>query len=113
MLDPPSWEVAEHFGWEAPVVISPHDHNTAYAGQTRLFRSTDRGEHWTAISPELVRPGRRPVALMGAHAPTAKYYDNLSTMAESSPERGVLYAGPAFREALRAADVRVPGGPRI
>lgn len=75
------------------MVISPHDHNTVYAGQTRLFRSTDRGEHWAAISPELVRPARHSVALMGAHAPTAKYYDNLSTMAESPLERGVLYVG--------------------
>ncbi len=96
ILDPPQWEVPDHWGWDAPVVISPYDHRVVYAGQTRLFRSTDRGEHWTAISPELVRPVRRSLTLMGltdVHERAAKYYDNLSTMAESPLERGVLYAG--------------------
>jgi hypothetical protein len=41
------------FIWEDPLVISPHDPKTLYAGAQMLLRSTDRGDHWTEISPDL------------------------------------------------------------
>ena len=46
----------EHrFQWTAPVMISPHDPNTLYHGGERLFKTTDGGVHWQAISPDLTR----------------------------------------------------------
>jgi hypothetical protein len=41
------------FIWETPIVISPHDLATIYTGGQMLLKSTDRGDHWTAISPDL------------------------------------------------------------
>ena len=41
------------FLWEPPLVISPHNSNTIYAGAQVLLRSDDRGDHWTEISPDL------------------------------------------------------------
>src|SRR6185312_9861452 len=41
------------FIWETPIVISPHDSATIYTGGQMLLKSTDRGDHWTAISPDL------------------------------------------------------------
>ncbi|MGE0443175.1 MAG: WD40/YVTN/BNR-like repeat-containing protein [Gemmatimonadales bacterium] len=41
------------FNWSTPLVLSPHDSKTLYYGGNYLFRSTDRGDTWTIISPDL------------------------------------------------------------
>ena len=41
------------WNWDTPVALSPHDPGVLYVGANRLFRSTDRGDSWTAISPDL------------------------------------------------------------
>jgi photosystem II stability/assembly factor-like uncharacterized protein len=39
--------------WEPPVHISPHNSSVIYVGSQVLLKSTDRGDHWTEISPDL------------------------------------------------------------
>ncbi|HSA97161.1 MAG TPA: hypothetical protein VLJ16_13990, partial [Acidobacteriota bacterium] len=41
------------FNWSTPIVLSPHNPETVYIGGNHLFRSTDRGDHWMIISPDL------------------------------------------------------------
>ncbi|MEZ4455769.1 MAG: hypothetical protein R2882_04330, partial [Gemmatimonadales bacterium] len=41
------------FNWSTPLILSPHDSKTLYYGGNYLFRSTDRGDTWTIISPDL------------------------------------------------------------
>ncbi len=41
------------FNWSAPLVLSPHDSHTLLFGGNHLFRSTDRGDTWRIISPDL------------------------------------------------------------
>ena len=41
------------FNWTSPIAVSPADPNEVYIGGNVLFRSTDAGSHWTAISPDL------------------------------------------------------------
>ena len=41
------------FQWNTPIVISSHDHNTLYYASQYLYRSPDRGDSWTRISPDL------------------------------------------------------------
>jgi photosystem II stability/assembly factor-like uncharacterized protein len=41
------------FNWKAPFILSPHDSRTIYLGGNYLFRSTDRGDTWRIISPDL------------------------------------------------------------
>jgi photosystem II stability/assembly factor-like uncharacterized protein len=41
------------FNWSSPLILSPHDSRTVYYGGNYLFRSTDRGDTWTIISPDL------------------------------------------------------------
>src|SRR5207253_1708537 len=43
------------FQWTAPIFFSPHDPNTLYQAGERLFKTTDGGIHWVAISPDLTR----------------------------------------------------------
>ena len=41
------------FSWDAPLYISPHNPNVLYFGGNVLFRTADRGNTWTVISPDL------------------------------------------------------------
>ncbi|MEC9328596.1 MAG: glycosyl hydrolase, partial [Pseudomonadota bacterium] len=40
------------FAWTFPIVFSPHDSNTLYAGGSHLFRTRNEGQSWDAISPD-------------------------------------------------------------
>jgi len=39
--------------WNTPIMVSPNDKNTLYYGCQFLFRSTDHGQSWARISPDL------------------------------------------------------------
>jgi photosystem II stability/assembly factor-like uncharacterized protein len=41
------------FDWNAPVIISPHNPHTLYFGGNKLFKSVDKGDNWSVISPDL------------------------------------------------------------
>ena len=41
------------FNWNTPIVISPKNPKTLYLGGQYLFRSTNQGESWEKISPDL------------------------------------------------------------
>ncbi len=70
--------------WTLPLVFNAVDRSTLYFGNQRLWQTTDGGDHWTAISPDLSRedPGVPP----NLDAPTIA--DNLG----HGPRRGVAYA---------------------
>ena len=46
--DPP-----ERWNWDSPILVSPHQSARLYFGSQRVWRSDDRGDRWTAISPDL------------------------------------------------------------
>jgi photosystem II stability/assembly factor-like uncharacterized protein len=46
-------EVKHHYNWIAPLVPSRTGPATIYLGGEILFASSDRGDHWKAISPDL------------------------------------------------------------
>ncbi len=52
---PERGEDSLRFNWDAPILISPHSHTRLYFGSKKLHRSDDRGNSWTAISPDLSR----------------------------------------------------------
>jgi photosystem II stability/assembly factor-like uncharacterized protein len=39
--------------WVTPMAISPHDHNKVYVGAQVVFMTTDGGQSWKVISPDL------------------------------------------------------------
>src|SRR5207244_7547105 len=43
------------FQWTAPIVISPHDPKVVYHAGNVLFKTTDGGQSWSAISGDLTR----------------------------------------------------------
>src|SRR5258708_1276403 len=43
------------FQWTYPILLSPHDPNILYVTGNYVFRSTDEGNSWEIISPDLTR----------------------------------------------------------
>ena len=46
-------DVKYRFNWTFPIAISPHDHNKVYVGSQYVHQTTDGGESWQIISPDL------------------------------------------------------------
>jgi photosystem II stability/assembly factor-like uncharacterized protein len=85
------------FAWTYPIVISPHDPNTIYIGGNMVFKSTDEGQSWQPISPDLSRndpetlkPTGGPVNLDAIGAET---YATVFSLVASPHEKGLLWAG--------------------
>jgi photosystem II stability/assembly factor-like uncharacterized protein len=76
---------SNRFNWNAPILLSPHDAKTLYYGGQFLYKTTDRGDKWQKISPDLT-------AWSKAERPTNSGHTILST-AESPVKRGVLWVG--------------------
>jgi hypothetical protein len=49
----------ERYNWDAPILVSPHVPSTIYHGSHRLWKSTNRGDSWTALSGDLTRNQER------------------------------------------------------
>ena len=49
----PAGEVKYRIQWTFPIHISPHDHNKIYTGSQHVHQTTDGGESWQVISPDL------------------------------------------------------------
>ena len=69
--------------WTLPLAFSKRDPRDLYFANQRLFRTSDGGSHWDAISPDLTRPD--PGAPPNLDAPTAADDDH------GGPARGVIY----------------------
>ena len=58
----PKHELGEspyRFNWQTPILLSHHNQDILYLGGNKLHRSMNRGDDWTAISPDLTRGGRK------------------------------------------------------
>jgi len=91
----PPRERKYRFNWNAPIVVSSHDPKVIYHAGNRVFRSTDRGNSWTAISPDLTRndvatqgPGGGPIT-----NEVSENYNTIFYLAESPLDAAVLWAG--------------------
>lgn len=90
-------EARYRFNWTAPIMHSPHDPNVLYQAGNRIFRSTDDGQSWTPISPDLSRADAEKLVSSGgdltADNTGAEYYCTVFALAESPLQPGVLWAG--------------------
>jgi photosystem II stability/assembly factor-like uncharacterized protein len=74
-----------------PVIFSPVDPKALYFAANVLFKSTDAGNSWKVISPDLARPSYETPPNLGIFAA----YDP-----EKGKHRGVIYAvAPSFKDA--------------
>jgi photosystem II stability/assembly factor-like uncharacterized protein len=99
---PAKGDPAMRWNWDAPVIISPHSTTRLYFGAQKLYRSDDRGDSWRAVSPDLTRNlDRNKLPMMGKIWPidaiqknvSTALYDNISSIAESPRQEGLIYVG--------------------
>ncbi len=85
------------FAWTYPIVISPHDPNTLYIGGNLVFKTTNEGQSWTPISPDLTRADPKTLQPTGGpvnrDAIGAETYATVFSFVESPHEQGVFWAG--------------------
>jgi photosystem II stability/assembly factor-like uncharacterized protein len=89
-------DVKYRFNWTFPVAISPHDHNTVYAGSQHVHRTTDGGQSWQVISPDLTLNDKSRQQRSGGLTPDnvgVEYAGVVFAIAESPREKGVIWAG--------------------
>ncbi|HEX8806637.1 MAG TPA: hypothetical protein VF741_06790 [Candidatus Aquilonibacter sp.] len=85
------------FNWDSPIAFAPWDGHIAWYGGNVVFQSTDHGEHWTPISPDLTRnikdhqkPAGGPLAL---DVSGAEYSDNILYIEGSALNKGEIWVG--------------------
>ena len=90
------------WNWDAPLIISPHNHKRLYFAAQRIFKSDDRGDNWTPVSGDLTRQiDRNKLKIMGrvwsvdavAKNHSTSIYGNIVSLTESPKVEGLLYAG--------------------
>jgi photosystem II stability/assembly factor-like uncharacterized protein len=74
------------FNWMTPYLISNYDPRTLYFATQKLFKSTDRGDHWISISPDLTT---NPGPEKQGNVP----YGTITSVSESPIRKGLLYVG--------------------
>ncbi len=92
----PAEGVRYRFVWDAPLHISPHDNNTIYLGSQHVHRTTNGGQSWEVISPDLTLNDRSRMGSSGGLTPDnigVEYAGVVYGIAESPRERGVIWAG--------------------
>lgn len=85
------------FQWTSPTLLSPHHSNVLYTTGNHVFRSTDEGNSWEVISPDLTRNDITKQEASGG-PPTrdntgAEYYCTIFAFAESPVTPGLFWAG--------------------
>jgi photosystem II stability/assembly factor-like uncharacterized protein len=85
------------FNWSAALVLSPHDSKTLLFGGNYLFRSTDRGDTWEIISPDLSKNDpvmtARESGGLTSDVTGAETHGTISTVSESPVQPGVIWVG--------------------
>ncbi len=85
------------FQWNFPIFFSPHDPNKLYTASNHLHMSTNEGQSWEVISPDLTR--NEPSKLGPSGGPITKdntsveYYCTIFAAAESPITPGLLWVG--------------------
>jgi photosystem II stability/assembly factor-like uncharacterized protein len=98
-IKPPSPAgVRLRFNWNAGLAVDPFDAGTIYLGSQFLHRSTDRGETWETISPDLTTndPDKQKQAESGGLTPDVTNAENHTTIVTIEPSRaarGLIWVG--------------------
>ena len=85
------------FNWNAPIALSPQNPGTVYFGGNFLFRSTNYGQSWDVISPDLSTNDKTKQKSSGGDIVTdntaAEFHSTLLTIAPSPKDANVIWAG--------------------
>ncbi len=84
------------YNWNAPIIWSQHEPNTYYHGAQYLLKTSDMGQTWAEVSPDLTRNEKEKQGKGGGpytnEAVGAENYGTLSYVIES-PHEPVIWTG--------------------
>ena len=90
-------DLKERFQWTTPIVFSPTDPKTLYTSSQHLFKTTNQGQSWTAISPDLTRHDPSTLGPSGGpitHDQTGvETYATIFTVAPSHLDGNLIWTG--------------------
>jgi hypothetical protein len=95
-LGGPATDTKYRFNWTFPLHMSPHDRNTIYAGSQHVHRTTNGGQSWDVISPDLTLNDKSRMGFSGGLTGDnigVEYAGTVLAIAESPREKGVIWAG--------------------
>ena len=85
------------FNWNAPIVVSQHDPSVVYHGAQMLLKSTDRGQNWAEISPDLTRNENQKQGVVEGQftfeGTAGAMYNTVFYIAESPHDSGEIWVG--------------------
>ncbi|HEV7745288.1 MAG TPA: hypothetical protein VGO56_09870 [Pyrinomonadaceae bacterium] len=85
------------FQWNFPILFSPHDSNSLYTGANVLFKSSNEGQSWEVISPDLTRNDKAKQGASGGPITkdntSVEYYATIFTVMESPVQKDVIWTG--------------------
>ncbi len=95
---PKEGEEKYRFNWNTPIAFSPTNPKRMYAGSQYLLRSTDQGDSWETISPDLTTddPEKQKQHLSGGITidnTTAENHCTIYAISESPQDQTVIWAG--------------------
>lgn len=95
--DLPLTKVKYRFNWTSPIAVDPQHPKTVYIGANHVLKSTDGGQHWQSISPDLTRNDKAKQALSGGPVNLdlsgAETYDTVLSLTIAPSDTRVLWAG--------------------
>jgi photosystem II stability/assembly factor-like uncharacterized protein len=92
----PPADLKYRFNWTAPVAISPHDPDRVYIGSQHVHMTTNGGQSWQVISPDLTLNDKSRQQFSGGLTGDnigVEYAGTVLAIAESPREKGVIWVG--------------------
>jgi photosystem II stability/assembly factor-like uncharacterized protein len=90
-------DLVHRFQWTAPIAASPNEPGTFYHGAEVLFKTSDGGLSWTAISKDLTRNDKSKQQPSGGPLnqdnTSVEYYCTIFAIAEAPGDKGVIWVG--------------------
>jgi photosystem II stability/assembly factor-like uncharacterized protein len=93
----PAKDLPERWQWTFPIVFDPFDPDTLYISSQHVWKTTDDGQTWTRISPDLTRAD--PMTLGDSGGPITRdmngpeIYATVFAIGPSPVERGLIWTG--------------------
>jgi photosystem II stability/assembly factor-like uncharacterized protein len=95
-LDSPPNDLKYRCHWTPPLAIDPFDHNTVYYGCQVVFKTTNGGQSWSVVSPDLsTQDPARDVPSGGIVGDNLGqfYGEVIFSIAPSKAQKGLIWAG--------------------
>ena len=90
-------DIAERFQWTFPIVVSPTDPTSIYVGSQHVWKTSDGGQSWTKISPDLTRHDPKTMGDSGGPITRdetgVETYATIFTIAPSPKDGNLIWTG--------------------